>query len=142
MDIELQFIPTPQTSDLEDLHASIKRFARHIQLRYFSRHNINQTKRNILRPNLPGIHRVKMTISIKYWNKRNPSIIIKPADIDSATVIMSKKNFIAEAERQLSNQKHYAKFNTPVYPQAAVRISATLDNDDEQDLYPRSNADT
>ena len=40
---------------------------------------------------------------------------------------MSKKNYIAEAERQLSNQKHYATLDTPVYPQAAVRISATLD---------------
>ena len=59
--------------------------------------------------------------------KRNPSIIIKPADKGSATVIMSKKNYIAEAERQLSHQKHYAKLDTPVYPQTAVRISATLD---------------
>ena len=124
------------------MHASIKRFARYIQLRYFSRHEINQTKRKMLRPNLPGIHHVKMTISIKYWNRRNPSIIIKPADKDSATVIMSKKNFIAEAERQLSNQKHYAKLDIPVYPQAAVRISAILENDDEQDIYPRSNANT
>ena len=30
---------------------------------------------------------------------------------------MSKKNCIAEAERQLCNQKHYAKLDTPVYPQ-------------------------
>ena len=59
--------------------------------------------------------------------KRNPSIIIKPADKGSARVIMSKKNYIAEAERQLSHQKHYAKLDTPVYPQTAVRISATLD---------------
>jgi hypothetical protein len=74
--------------------------------------------------------------------KRNPSIIINPADKGSATVIVSKKNYIAEAERQLSNQKHYAKLDTPVYPQAAVRISATLDKLDEQDIYPRSNANT
>jgi hypothetical protein len=74
--------------------------------------------------------------------KRNPSIVFKPADKGSATVIVSKKNYIAEAERQLSNQKHYAKLDTPVYPQAAVRISATLDKLDEQDIYPRSNANT
>ena len=59
--------------------------------------------------------------------KRNPSIVFKPADKGSATVIMSKKNYTAEAERQLSNQKHYTKLDTPVYPQAAVRISTTLD---------------
>ena len=41
---------------------------------------------------------------------------IMVADKGSATVIMSKKNYIAEAERQLSNQKHYAKLDTPVYP--------------------------
>ena len=40
---------------------------------------------------------------------------------------MSKKNYISEAERQLSNQNRYAKLDTPVYTQAAVRISATLD---------------
>jgi len=59
--------------------------------------------------------------------KRNPSIIIKPAGRGSATVIMSNKNYTAEAERQLSNQNHYAKLDTPVYPQAAVCISATVD---------------
>ena len=94
------------------------------------------------KPNQPGIHRAKMRILIKYWNswkitkkhrdsmgnlsesqlvaistlKGNPSVIFKPADKGSATVIMSKKNYIAEAERQLSNQKHYAKLDTPVYP--------------------------
>ena len=73
---------------------------------------------------------------------RNPFIIIKPADKGSATAIMSKKNYIAEAEQQLSNQKHYAKLDRPVYPQAAVRISATLANYDEHDIYPRSNANT
>ena len=59
--------------------------------------------------------------------KRNPSVIIKPADKGSATVTMYKMNYIAEVERHLCNQKHYAKLDTPVYPQPAVRISATLD---------------
>lgn len=36
--------------------------------------------------------------------KRNPSIIIKPADKASATVIMYKENYVAEANRQLANK--------------------------------------
>ena len=156
LDFGLQFIPTPQTNDLKDMHASIKRFARHIHLRYF--YGIRSTKpkehfiakstwnppcqnediNKILEQledfsSITNKHRDSMgnlsesqLVAISTL-KRNPSIIIKPADKGSATVIMSKKNYIAEAERQLSNQKHYAKLDTPVYPQTAVRISATLD---------------
>ena len=139
------------------MHASIKRFARHIHLRYFSRHQINQTKRKLFTAkstrnppcqnedinkileqledfsSITNKHRDSMgnlsksqMVAISTL-KINPSVVIKPADKGSATVIMSKKNYIAEAERQVSNQKHYAKLDTPVYPQAAVRISATLD---------------
>ena len=57
--------------------------------------------------------------------KRNPSIIIKLADKCSATVIMSKKNYIAEAERQLSNQKHGKIKTKRIYIQLATRILRT-----------------
>ena len=40
--------------------------------------------------------------------KNNPDIIIKPADKGAATVIMSRECYTREAERQLSNTKHYA----------------------------------
>ena len=43
LDFGLQFIPTPQTNDLEDMHASIKRFARHTHLRYYF-HGTRSTK--------------------------------------------------------------------------------------------------
>lgn len=51
-------------------------------------------------------------------NKRH--LIIKKADKGSACVIMNKCNYIIEATRQLSNEKHYKKISEPIYPQTAI----------------------
>lgn len=39
--------------------------------------------------------------------KRNPHLMIKQADKGGATVILNTKDYVAEAERQLSNRAHY-----------------------------------
>ena len=39
----------------------------------------------------------------------NNDIVIKPADKGGSIVIMNKTDYIAQAERQLSNPDHYEK---------------------------------
>ena len=58
--------------------------------------------------------------------RRNPDIVIKPADKGTATVIMSKENYLKEGTRQLSNPKHYKKLETPIYQNTAKSINTTL----------------
>ena len=58
--------------------------------------------------------------------KNNIDIVIKPADKGSATVIMNKNDYIFEANRQLSNTKHYKKLRTPIYPRTARKINVIL----------------
>ena len=47
--------------------------------------------------------------------RNNPDIVIKPADKGSATVIMDRSAYIAEAQRQLNNTKYYRKLERPTY---------------------------
>ena len=42
----------------------------------------------------------------------NPDITITPADKGGCIVIMSTKDYIQEAQRQLSNSQHYRILNT------------------------------
>ena len=56
----------------------------------------------------------------------NTDIIIKKADKGSATVIMDKSAYIAEAERQLNNTKFYTKISLPIYTQNAIKIKEIL----------------
>ena len=43
--------------------------------------------------------------------RQRTEIVIKPADKDSAVVILSKEDYIKEADRQLSNQSYYQKLD-------------------------------
>ena len=58
--------------------------------------------------------------------KNNMNIIIKPADKGSATVIMNKKDYISEANRQLNNPKHYKKICSPVYPETSKTLKTII----------------
>ena len=54
---------------------------------------------------------------------KNKDIIIKPADKGAATVVIDKKDYIAETERQLSHPILYKTLNQPVFPQAITKIN-------------------
>ena len=58
--------------------------------------------------------------------QNNKNIIIKPADKGSATVIMNKKDYIDEANRQLSNTLHYRKLSQPVFPTITNKVNEIL----------------
>ena len=59
--------------------------------------------------------------------KNNASIVIKPADKGSATVIMDKSAYVAEAQRQLSNTMYYRKLDKPTYVDNVKPINDLLD---------------
>ena len=58
--------------------------------------------------------------------KNDNNIIIKPADKGSSTVIMNKSAYITEGYRQLSNNLHYRKLQTPVHPQIRNSVNGIL----------------
>ena len=58
--------------------------------------------------------------------RSNPDIVIKPADKGSATVLLSKTNYISEGMRQLNNPSHYRKLNEPIYQNTTVKINDIL----------------
>jgi len=53
--------------------------------------------------------------------KNNPHIIIKPADKGSKIVILDKHQYMYEANRQLSNTKHYKPIENSIQPQTQLR---------------------
>lgn len=58
--------------------------------------------------------------------KTNSSIVIKPADKGSATVVMDKENYLAEAYRQLNDTNYYTKLDGPIYQNNISKINAIL----------------
>lgn len=58
--------------------------------------------------------------------KRNPLIIIKPADKGGATVIMDTTKYIHEANRQLSDRNYYRQIDKPVSPNCIAEITHIL----------------
>jgi hypothetical protein len=59
--------------------------------------------------------------------KNNPNIVIKPADKGSATVIMNRSAYIAEAQRQLNNENYYRKLDRPIYTNNVAPINNILE---------------
>ena len=57
---------------------------------------------------------------------KNPHIIVKSADKGGATVIQNTSDYIREAERQLSDTKHYKRLDQPLYRESALSIIQTL----------------
>jgi hypothetical protein len=60
--------------------------------------------------------------------KNNPAIIIKPADKGSATVIMDRAAYEAEAHRQLDNVAYYRKLDGPIYVNNVKPLNDVLED--------------
>ncbi|VDI08116.1 Hypothetical predicted protein, partial [Mytilus galloprovincialis] len=54
--------------------------------------------------------------------KNNPNLIIKPADKGGAIVILNKKDYLQEAERQLSDKKFYKPIPKDINPKIVKEI--------------------
>ena len=79
----------------------------------------------IIHPGKPNL--TQSQLKILYSLRKNPDIIIKPADKGSATVILTTYAYKAEALRQLHNPKYYTILREPLYMQTAEKIYAILD---------------
>ena len=59
--------------------------------------------------------------------KNNTGIIIKPADKGSATVVMDRAAYVAEAHRQLNNATYYKKLDHPIFTDNVKPINDVLE---------------
>jgi len=80
--------------------------------------------------------------------RKNDSIVIKPADKGSATVVMDKSAYVTECRRQLDMPQFYRKIDGPIYRQNVVTINAILESmrtdgfiSDKQLAYLRASDD-
>ena len=59
-------------------------------------------------------------------SQQNTQIVIKPADKGSATVILSRGNYIREAHRQLNNPKYYKKLDKAIWSENCKTFNAII----------------
>ena len=60
--------------------------------------------------------------------RQRTDIIIKPADKGSAVVVLSKEDYIREADRQLNNPTHYCQLTADPTSQYSTEIKAFVDS--------------
>ena len=61
------------------------------------------------------------------WNlQQQTDIVIKPADEGSTVVMLSKEDYIKEADRQLNNHTYYQKLDVDLTPQYASEIKSFI----------------
>uniref|UniRef100_A0A3B3WF36 Uncharacterized protein n=1 Tax=Poecilia mexicana TaxID=48701 RepID=A0A3B3WF36_9TELE len=65
------------------------------------------------------------------------SIIIKPADKGSVTVIMDKSDYQWEVNRQLADGEYYQPLSKPIYPETKIIIQHLLKKLKEQKVLNR-----
>ena len=69
--------------------------------------------------------------------RRQEDIIIKPADKGSAVVVLSKEDYINEAERQLSNTMFYCKLDKDTTATHAKEVKAVVQSTFTRGLLDR-----
>jgi len=62
--------------------------------------------------------------------KNKAEIVIKPADKGSATVVINRSDYVAEAHRQLHNTHYYEQLDRPIFQDNVPKINTVL-----QELY-------
>ena len=60
--------------------------------------------------------------------KSNTNLVIKQADKGGATVLINRQNYVAEAQRQLSDTKYYQKLREPIFQKNITKIKNILNN--------------
>lgn len=85
-----------------------------------------ETKINGMQPCKDSPNLTKTHIVALHSLRQKKHLIIKKADKGSACVVMNKRDYIFEAERQLNNPKHYRKIDEPIYPKTAKKIKDVL----------------
>ena len=58
--------------------------------------------------------------------KHQHDVVFKKADKGNAIVIMDKSEYLAEAQRQLENERYYKKIDTPIFPDTCNEVTEIL----------------
>ena len=66
--------------------------------------------------------------------RKNPFIVIKPADKGSSSVIMDKDNYISEGYHQLDNPPDYKKLDKPIFHSTGQKINEILSDLHQQNF--------
>ena len=80
----------------------------------------------IIHPGKPNL--TQSQLKTLYSLRKNPDIIIKPADTGGATVILTTYAYKTEALRQLHNPKYYTILPKPLYMETARKIYPILND--------------
>lgn len=168
LDQGLKFVPAPEAVDREGLTEAARKVVRKAKLAYFFhnkrkrkripfeaksdwepdpdllppdlikglRHITRATKRVELTTPQPNVTKQQRRNISRL--KNNKDIVIKPADKGSAIVIQNREDYVWEANRQLSNPKHYVRLEHPIYSTTAGWYQGILDDLlDEGYIQPR-----
>lgn len=149
----LKFIPTPSFNPKQNILNSAKAFQRRIELINFFHNKPKTTQQPFIEKSdwnppekaLPSSIRTSLNSVFKDLSKlpilpeqknfstqqsqalktlkNNPNLVIKKADKGSATVLMDKKDYIQECERQLQDPKNYKLLEKPLYPETSVQLT-------------------
>ena len=71
--------------------------------------------------------------------KHNPDIIIKPADKDSAIVVLDKQSYIQEGQRQLNDTKFYEQTDSNHTGEVINKVNLHVHNMLQRVKYPEKN---
>lgn len=109
--------PSLWTPPLETLSPKIKNLI-HQDLKSFKKQQFMQDKQNISDEDWKTLHGLK----------RLKTIVIKPADKGSALVILSREQYIMEAERQLNDLNYYKKLEKPIFLASIPMVGKILES--------------
>ena len=104
-DISTQFRPPSSWMPPKGRNAALEIYIQ--QVRTDVEHQLDNINKKHCHDNLLSHQRKALR---ELWQRSD--IIIKPADKGSVVVVLSKDDYIKEAERQLSNHAHYQKLNS------------------------------
>ena len=152
----LNFIPTPRQVSTIPILEAVTKLERRLKLAYhFRRSNFYRREKFVSKSNwtpedknMPAdigetIRKITDNISNIQVQKpknnltdpevaalknlrRNPNIVIKPADKGSAAVVMDRQNYINEGYRQLSDARYYKKIDSPIFHDTGRKINDIL----------------
>ena len=94
------FRPPSQWMPLKGKEAAIETYIKKVRMDVERQLKVNKNKQ--CADNLPSIER-----NAHQNLRQRTDIVIKPADKGSAVVVLSKEDYIKEADRQLNNQSYY-----------------------------------
>ncbi|XP_061196804.1 uncharacterized protein LOC133205080 [Saccostrea echinata] len=152
----LNFCPTPHEVDEKQVREDTRAFFRRLRLKeHFSRKDCDDDSYDSSQPQLYDLEKHKLYRPKSNWEpapgkcgalshmapdnlskeersasqslKNRDDIVIKKADKGSTVVVLDKETYMAEAHRQLSDERFYKKLDSDPSKEFSTTITKTLD---------------